>query len=380
MRLNKLAFLTDLISRRKIWQTVAGLYFAFSHSNATSEDTVAKRKRKKKKNKTKDVSDTLPSVTAPPTIPPPDSPPPPPCVPNCQSDGCGDDGCGGNCGICAETIQCCNGVCKVSCLEHTIELSFYAESFAFHDDGSLLVGDTTNGRVVHVDAEGNELSTIGRLGTDPGEFNLPFGIAIDADGNVYIADYGNSRVQKFDQAETLVGVWPDSSDGNTKIRIPLGIAVNPANVVYIGDDGVLRFTADGEFLSGLHGGPHPLPAQLAFDAIGNLFVVDQYEHRVLIYDSNDNFVKSIGELGDGPGEFNYPFGVVVDRMGRVHVSDSRQRIQVFDVEGNYLFEWMRDRFSSPHWLGIDSEGRIVVRGSWPKGLQAFRIGGPLQLP
>ncbi len=37
----------------------------------------------------------------------------------------------------------------------------------------------------------------GEYGTKPGQFNCPFGIAIDSRGAVYVSDLNNHRVQKF---------------------------------------------------------------------------------------------------------------------------------------------------------------------------------------
>ena len=37
----------------------------------------------------------------------------------------------------------------------------------------------------------------GTQGSGDGQFNTPYGIAIDSSGDVYVADYLNNRVQKF---------------------------------------------------------------------------------------------------------------------------------------------------------------------------------------
>jgi DNA-binding beta-propeller fold protein YncE len=44
---------------------------------------------------------------------------------------------------------------------------------------------------------GKVLSTFGRVGHYPGEFDQPHGIAVDSKGNVYIAENRGKRVQKF---------------------------------------------------------------------------------------------------------------------------------------------------------------------------------------
>ena len=60
----------------------------------------------------------------------------------------------------------------------------------------------------------------GSRGTEPGQFNTPHSIAIDAQGNVYVGDRGNKRIQVFD------------NDGNfktqyTNVGAPWAVCISP---------------------------------------------------------------------------------------------------------------------------------------------------------
>jgi DNA-binding beta-propeller fold protein YncE len=47
-----------------------------------------------------------------------------------------------------------------------------------------------------------------------------------------------------------------------------------------------------------------------------------------------------GTKGNGPGEFNLPHSIDIDRQRRVYVADrANSRIQVFDENGKYLDQW-----------------------------------------
>ena len=81
-------------------------------------------------------------------------------------------------------------------------------------------------------------------------------------------------------------------------------------------------------------------ASVAFDASGNLYVIDGLnpfsgmDTRILVLDASGNFVREFGSMGEGPGEFNMPSGVAVMRDGTTAVEDLKHRAyQLFDANG-----------------------------------------------
>ena len=64
-------------------------------------------------------------------------------------------------------------------------------------NGDIYVVDSGNNRIQRFDSEGNYLSEFGSFGTENGQFNAPWGVAIDNEGFVYVTDSKNARVQKF---------------------------------------------------------------------------------------------------------------------------------------------------------------------------------------
>lgn len=64
-------------------------------------------------------------------------------------------------------------------------------------NGDIYIVDSGNNRIQRFDSEGNYLSEFGSFGTENGQFNAPWGVAIDNDGFVYVTDSKNARVQKF---------------------------------------------------------------------------------------------------------------------------------------------------------------------------------------
>ena len=71
--------------------------------------------------------------------------------------------------------------------------------------------------------------------------------------------------------------------------------------------------------------------RVAFDARGNLYVFDRGpglhsgDLRVVIFDGSGVFLRELGSVGDGPGEFRQPLSYAVLRDGTVVVGDIGHR-------------------------------------------------------
>jgi sugar lactone lactonase YvrE len=57
----------------------------------------------------------------------------------------------------------------------------------------------TVARISKFDKNGRFIKSWGKLGSEPGEFRTPHGLAFDSRGRLYVADRGNVRLQVFDQ-------------------------------------------------------------------------------------------------------------------------------------------------------------------------------------
>ena len=73
----------------------------------------------------------------------------------------------------------------------------------------------------------------------------------------------------------------------------------------------------------------------------NIFVSDGYGNAcVHKYSPDGKLIKTFGESGTGPGQFNLVHNIVADDDGWIYVADrENHRVQVFNTEGKYETQW-----------------------------------------
>ena len=108
-------------------------------------------------------------------------------------------------------------------------------------DGAIYVVDIDHNRVQVFDRNGGFRFTFGKPGhfgnSAEGELYFPGGIATDTDGHIYIADTHNFRVQVFSSGGRVEVAWGRQGTWSGEFDHPFGIAVDVArNRVYVVDD------------------------------------------------------------------------------------------------------------------------------------------------
>jgi uncharacterized protein (TIGR03663 family) len=247
----------------------------------------------------------------------------------------------------------------------------------------------------------------GTVGTGPGEFNHPRGIAVGPEGNVYVTDSDNHRVQVFTPDGTYLREWgsrchletgqgcvdPDGDGpllyGDGQFQEPWGIDVDDEGNVYVADTWNHRiqvFDGEGTFQNkwGSYGQTADIanifygPRDVAVSADGRVYLTDTGNKRVVAFDQDGTYLHQWGGAGAGPGQFEEPVGIDVDSFGDVYVADTwNKRVQVFDGEGNHLREWPVDAWYGDSvvnkpFLAVDAQGRVYVTD--PEGYRIVVFG------
>jgi len=249
-----------------------------------------------------------------------------------------------------------------------------------HHRGLLLVSDCYNHRVqvFSCDDDGcSFVSKFGKEGDQPGQFEHPFGLAIDHDHDrILIVDTFNHRVQSWSLSEqSFLSCVGHRGSGDLEFNFPKGIAIDKHRRIIIADTEnnrlVFLSSIDLSFLFSI-GKEGSQPGEFNYP-IG--IAIDDDRHRIIVTDSGNNrvqvlssidgsFLFEFGSNDDGPCQFNYPLGVCIDNQGRIIVADSgNYRLQSFTHEGHHISS-----------LDCGSESPRGVAFDEHRGLIAFTTG------
>ena len=181
-----------------------------------------------------------------------------------------------------------------------------------------------------VDYEGKVtpiLSIGGASGSEEGRFYNPYGVAVHYQtGNIFVSDQSKHRVQVFDKDGKYLYKFGDR-DGAGKMNSPLCIAFYK-NTVFVSQNG------DG---------------------------------CLLVYDLNGTFLKQIGTPGNGEGHLSHPRGITINESnGEIFVCDySNNQIQIFSKDFLFKSQFGKGILKSPCDIKLTNEYIYVLSHTNP---------------
>ena len=199
---------------------------------------------------------------------------------------------------------------------------------AITNDGHVLVTDdhrlqklTTDG--VCVKSVGSSKSGSGRL-----QFNTPAGIKIHpTTGQIFVADRNNNRIQVFNNDLTFSHTINPS--GNIQFNYPCDVALDNEGYLYVAESWnlcITKLTTEGDIMIIRFGSEGTAPGQLYCPSsltINNniVYVTEEGNSRVSIFNTNGIFLHCFSNKGCKTGELHRPQGITMDTLGNLYVCD-----------------------------------------------------------
>lgn len=217
---------------------------------------------------------------------------------------------------------------------------------SFDLDGNLLVADTHYFRVLSYTPAGKLLEDRilgGTFGRKPGEFGLVTEAVMDSTGCLYVSEYGEyDRIQKFSAQGDFLFEWGGHGP-------ELGQFIRPQNMIV--------------------------------DKQDRIWVVDACNHRIQVFDATGDsaeLVKVIGQPGIAPGEFRYPYDLLIADDYLYVCEFGNHRVQKLTLDGECIGMWGQKgrgegELFNPWAIVQDERGRIHVLDTYNHRVQRIRL-------
>ncbi len=226
-------------------------------------------------------------------------------------------------------------------------------------DGTIYIADRFNHTIRKIGTDGIVSTIAGQAGLSgdldgsgaEALFYEPWGITVDNSDNIFVADTRNNKIRKISpegNVTTYAGTGSygiSSGPGNVStFGFPTGIDVDSDGNVYVADHNthIIRRISISGFVTTIAGTPYILgdvdgaanaasfnrPYGLTVDQEGNIYVADEWNHKIRKI-STDGIVSTVageGSEGDSDGigedaEFRFPWDITIDDDGDLYVAD-----------------------------------------------------------
>lgn len=123
------------------------------------------------------------------------------------------------------------------------------------------------------------------------------------------------------------------------------------------------------------------PWGLCVDKMGNILISDRRNNRVQVFNSDGVFKFKFGRKGVGNAEFDLPAGICTDCDNRIIVVDKdNHRVQIFSTNGIFLLKFGTfgkeyGQFQYPWDVAVNSRRQIAVTDSRNHRIQQFDSEG-----
>ena len=197
-------------------------------------------------------------------------------------------------------------------------------------EGNIWTTDVNGHTVRKMNLDGEVLLTIGTHGqpgdAEDGLLNEPTDLTINAAGDIFVLvghGRGEPRLVKFDKHGTLVTSWGGPGTEPGKFDTPHSIVVDAAGLLYVADRQNRRiqiFDEDGKYLK--EWAYKGLPCGIHLQEDGQMWLASGFAGEILTLDKNGKATAATGEPGKGLGEFGEAHYMTVAPNGDIWVADT----------------------------------------------------------
>lgn len=253
--------------------------------------------------------------------------------------------------------------------------------------GNVYVADTQNRRVEELSAEGRFI----RAWSQGSEY-APVAIAVDGAGHVWVTNYGKDDVQEFSETGVFIREFGSKGSGAGEFEGAQEIAFSQGMLYVVdkGDDRVEEFTTLGRYVGEFGSGVLDAPWGIAVAPVtGDLYVSNESDSEIDEFSPDGKFLNTFGNWGSESGELQGPTGLATGATGDLYVADQyNNRVSVWQppeagaAHMTYSTQWGSEgsgegQFGAATMPAVDAHGDVWVSDYDDQRVDEFTAQGKL---
>jgi hypothetical protein len=215
-------------------------------------------------------------------------------------------------------------------------------------------------------------SLFGKCGSQPGKLSLPLALSVGNDGTVCIIENNTRpRIQVFDTNFIFIRQF-----GETVLSMPGDIATTADGRVVVADCGLQQIFIFSRADSLMPGIDVAGLNNLALDGKDRI-IITSGEDSVYVLSDSGAILRKWGGSGVSAGRFDQPTFVAADSLGNIYIcDDDNKRVQVFDSIGGFKSSFtVNERISG---FAVEAQtGRIFTVSDMGNFLDVYAADGAL---
>jgi sugar lactone lactonase YvrE len=255
-------------------------------------------------------------------------------------------------------------------------------SLALDHRGNVVICDTGNHRLIKVKPDGTFLTEIGGFGFSREEFNHPAALATSDGVNFHLLDSENGRIIQLDyDLNWIAEEYLADALLDPPVGLGTGIAISSFGDLFFSDPDnrrVVKFDAQFSVASELtEPGAFIDPGAMTVDQADNLYVVDRQRDCILLFDSYDNHIGTVG-----PCNVHEPSDICADRGNLLYTADGKANVvRVLRADGKEIYSFGMTgtgqyQFRQAHSICVNREGWLFVSDYGGDRVVVYRPSGP----
>ncbi|RKY87276.1 hypothetical protein DRQ09_04720, partial [candidate division KSB1 bacterium] len=241
----------------------------------------------------------------------------------------------------------------------------WVRDFIFDNNNNLVIPDRINGLIRIFDLKGNVLREVGTPEKQFGQLKAPALITLSSSGDFIVMDNARKVIHIFDKK----GVWKNSFGSSGKFFNPVSLATDDNDNIFVldnGDNKIKVFNIQGKFVAEFGQNRLKNPSDMCISG-GKIYIVNRNDFRVEIYLWDGVKAKWISFIRYGSGNCR---GIAV-KNDFIYLSIDNS-VKKIDFKGNvkksylcksigYFYPW-KLRFGPDNKLYISdySGSRIII--------------------